>query len=256
MSVLLVTGGSRGIGAAIARRAARAGFRIAVNYSIDRAAADEVAADIAALGGEAIVVGGDVSREADVVAMFDAVARDLGPLTALVNSAGISTGRVMVRDFDGAAIEKMLGVNVVGTMLCCREAMRRMGRDAGGSGGAIVNISSMAATIGGRPGASAYAASKAAVDAFTIGFAKEAAPQGVRVNAVRPGMTLTDMTQGMQDDPDVRREMEATIAMNRIAEADEIAAPVVWLLSDEASFVSGCRLDASGGGFVIGTTSV
>lgn len=256
MSVLLVTGGSRGIGAAVARRAARAGFSVAVNYATNREAADGVVSDVVALGGQAIAVAGDVGCEADVVAMVDQTVLGLGPLTALVNSAGVNTGPFMVRDFDAEKLESMFRVNVVGTMLVCREAMRRMGRDEGGSGGAIVNISSMAATIGGRPGASAYAASKAAVDAFTTGFAKEAASQGVRVNAVRPGMTLTEMTQGIQDRPELRREMEETIAMNRIAEVNEIADPVVWLLSDEASYVSGCRLDASGGGFVIGRTSV
>lgn len=255
MRTLLVTGGSRGIGAAVARRAARDGYAVAVNYRSDRPAAEAVVAEITAAGGSAIAVRGDVGREADVVAMFDEATRRLGTPTALVNSAGVSNGRVMVAEFDAGALENMLRINVIGTMLCCREAARRMSTLAGGPGGAVVNISSMAGTIGGRPGASSYAASKAAVDAFTVGFAKEVGTQGIRVNSVRPGVTLTDMTSAVRDNPAIRRSLEASIPMNRVAAADEVAAPILWLLSDQASFVSGCRLDVSGGGFVIGATT-
>jgi NAD(P)-dependent dehydrogenase (short-subunit alcohol dehydrogenase family) len=172
-----------------------------------------------------------------------------------VNSAGVTNGHMPVADLDPVALESLLRTNVIGTMLCCREATRRMSTARGGAGGAIVNISSMAATIGGRPGNSAYAASKAAVDCFTVGFAKEVGPEGIRVNAVRPGVTITDMTSAVRDDPEVRRSIEATIGMRRTAAADEIAAPILWLLSDEASFVSGCLLDASGGGFVISAST-
>jgi len=249
--IVLVTGGSRGIGAATCRRAARQGFAVAVNYRADQAAAEALVEFIEAEGGDAIAVPGDVGREEDVVAMFDAVTDRLGRPTALVNSAGVSA-HSLVSEFEAVAIERVLRVNVMGLMLCCREAARRMARSAGGTGGSIVNVSSMAGTIGGRPRASAYAASKAAVDAFTKGFAREVAADGIRVNAVRPGVTLTDMTARVRDDPDARAAVSATIAMNRPAEADEIAAPIVWLLSDEASFISGARLDASGGGFVIG----
>ena len=185
--------------------------------------------------------------------MFDQAVERLGPLTALVNSAGVS-GHSRVVDFDAGSLETLMRVNVIGTMLCCREAGRRMSTARGGAGGAVVNISSMAATIGGRPGSAHYAASKAAVDVFTVGFAKEVANQGIRVNAVRPGATLTDMTASLRD-ADLAGKVAATIPMNRIAEAAEVAAPVLWLLSPEASFVSGCRLDVSGGGFVIGAST-
>ena len=252
---LVITGGSRGIGAATAVRAAAAGYAVAVNYREDRAAADRVVGEIAAAGGEAVAIGGDVGEENDVVALFERAVADLGPITALVNSAGVSGGHMLVEDFERERLDAMMRINVVGTMLCCREAARRMSTKHGGNGGAIVNVSSMAATIGGRPGNSAYAASKAAVDCFTVGFAKEVGPAGIRVNTVRPGVTITDMTAAVRDNPEVRASIEASIGMNRTAQPDEIAAPIVWLLSDEASFVSGCRLDASGGGFVIGAST-
>ena len=194
----------------------------------------------------------DVGNASDVVRMFDEVTEQLGPPTALVNSAGVGGKAMFVADFDLETLALLMRINVIGTMLCCREAARRMSTATGGTGGAIVNISSMAATIGGRPGNSAYAASKAAVDAFTVGFAKEMGPHGVRVNVLRPGVTITDMTSAVRDDPDLRKAISATIAMNRTAQADEMAAPILWLLSDEASFISGSRLDASGGGFMIG----
>jgi NAD(P)-dependent dehydrogenase (short-subunit alcohol dehydrogenase family) len=146
----------------------------------------------------------------------------------------------------------MLAVNVIGTMLCCREAVRRMSTRVGGKGGAIVNVSSMAAAVGGRPGRTAYAASKGAVDSFTIGFAKEVAREGIRVNALRPGMTMTDMTDAVRRDPKLYARTAATIAMNRCADPDEMARPILWLLSAEASFISGALLDGSGGGFMIG----
>ncbi len=250
---LLVTGGARGIGAATCRRAARAGYAVAVNYRRGEKQAEALAAEIRQLGGSAMAVRADVADETDVVGMFDAVTGRLGPVTALVNSAGIGGGPMAVADLDAAVLRDLMLTNVIGTMLCCREAARRMSRARGGQGGAIVNVSSMAATIGGRLGSSAYAASKAAVNVFTVGFAREVGQQGIRVNAVRPGMTLTDMTARLRDDPEHRAAMSRTIAMNRPAEASEIAAPILWLLSEEASFVSGCRLDASGGGFVIGT---
>ena len=157
-----------------------------------------------------------------------------------------------VADLEQGAIERMLAVNVIGTMLCCREAVRRMSTRFGGKGGAIVNVSSMAATIGGRPGRTAYAASKGAIDSFTIGFAREVGREGIRVNVLRPGMTMTDMTDAVRRDPDLRARTAATIAMNRCAEPEEMARPILWLLSDEASFISGALLDGSGGGFMIG----
>ncbi len=252
---LLVTGGSRGIGAATCRRAAANGYAVAVNYRQEKAAAEQLVAEITQLGGPAMAVQADIGQEADIVRMFDTVTEHLGPISALVNSAGVGGKHMAVAEFDRDTLDLLMQVNVLGTLLCCREAARRMSTALGGKGGAIVNISSMAGTIGGRPGNSAYAASKAAVDAFTVGFAKEVATEGIRVNSVRPGVTLTDMTSTVRDNADVRKAIEATIAMNRTGQADEIAAPVMWLLSDEASFISGCRLDASGGGFVIGAST-
>lgn len=252
---LLVTGGSRGIGAATCRRAAGLGYAIAVNYRADERSARALVEELTADGVDAMAVQADVASEADVVSMFDQVSARLGTPSALVNSAGVGGKYMLVAEFDVATLELLMRVNVIGTMLCCREAARRMSTAHGGSGGAIVNVSSMAGTIGGRPGNSAYAASKAAVDSFSVGFAKEMGPQGVRVNTVRPGVTLTDMTSTVRDNEQVRRAVEATIAMQRTADADEMAAPIVWLLSAEASFISGCRLDASGGGFLVGAST-
>jgi len=250
--VLMITGGGRGIGAATARLAAAEGYRVAVNYRARQDAAEALVAEIAAAGGEAAAFAGDVAEEAEVVALFEAVEDRLGKLTALVNSAGLSPGASRVADFEASPLQRLMAVNVVGTMLCCREAVRRMSTAHGGAGGAIVNVSSMAAVTGGRPGSSHYAASKAAVDSFTIGLAKEVAGEGVRVNSVRPSMVRTDMTAARLADPASHARMAAAVAMNRIAGAEEIAAPIVWLLSEAASFVSGACLDAAGGGFVVG----
>ena len=250
--VLVITGGSRGIGAETARLAAAAGWDVAVNYRENREAAEAVVRDVTAAGARGVAVHADVSREADVERLFGESEDALGGITGLVNSAGINGNQARVADFRADVLERLLAVNVLGTQLCCREAVRRMSTRRGGGGGAIVNVSSMAATIGGRAGASDYAASKAAVDVFTVGLAKEVSGEGVRVNCMRPGMTLTDMTDGLQRDPELRGRIEATIPMHRIGEASEIAKPIVWLLSDEASFISGACLDASGGGFLVG----
>lgn len=250
--VLLITGGSRGIGAATARIAAERGRDLAINYRADREAAETVVAAAREAGVEAAAFQADVADEGDVQRLFEQVERDLGPLGALVNSAGVTMPPTAVAEAEVETLTRLMAVNVVGTMLCCREAARRLSKRRGRPGGAIVNLSSMAAPIGGRPGASHYAASKAAVDAFTVGFAREVADDGVRVNALRPGMTMTDMTDRVRRDPALREEIAATIAMNRVATAEEMAYPILWLLSDEASFVSGCLLEASGGGFVIG----
>jgi NAD(P)-dependent dehydrogenase (short-subunit alcohol dehydrogenase family) len=250
--VLLITGGSRGIGAATARLAARQGYAVAINYRAEAEGAAALVGEIEATGARAIAVQADVSRQDEVEHLFRELDGRLGLLTALVNAAGIDGGQpTLVTDLQQAELERLLAVNVIGTMLCCREAVRRMSTARGGTGGAIVNVSSMAATIGGRPGRSAYAASKAAVDSFTIGLAKEVAQDGIRVNAIRPGVTLTDMTDAVRRDPELRARIAATIAMGRCAEAEEIARPILWLLSDEASFISGAILDASGGGFML-----
>lgn len=252
---LLITGGASGIGAATARLAATRGYRIAINYRSRDAQAKKVVADIEAKGGKAIALPGDMAKEADVVKMFEDAERALGPVTHLVNSAGTNGRRGRVDEYDAAVLQNLFAVNVIGLMLCCREAARRMSTKHGGPGshrgGAIVNVSSMAATLGGRLGSSAYAASKGAVDAFTKGFARECAGEGIRVNSIRPGMVLTEMTEGRLKDAAFRTSIEKSIPMGRIGRSDEIAAAVLWLLSDESSFITGAMLDASGGGYII-----
>ena len=248
---LLITGGASGIGAETARRAAARGYRIAVNYRARKTQAEIVVADVRAKGADAIVIRADMAREADIVRLFEETERSLGPVTHLVNSAGINGRRGRVEDYDAAALANVFAVNVVGLMLCCRQAARRMSTRQGGRGGAIVNVSSMAATLGGRSGSSAYAATKGAVDAFTKGFAREVASEGIRVNSIRPGMVLTEMTEGRLSDTAFRSSIEASIPMRRVGEANEIAEAVLWLLSDEASFITGAMLDAAGGGYII-----
>ena len=249
---MLVTGGARGIGAVTAKLAAGQGYAVAVNYERARERAEALVSEIEAGGGNAIAVQADVAQQDQVERMFNQVDERLGRLTALVNSAGIDGGAANpVADFEQARLERLLAVNVIGTMLCCREAVRRMSTARGGQGGAIVNVSSMAATIGGRAGRTAYAASKGAVDSFTIGLAKEVAREGIRVNALRPGMTLTDMTDAVRQDAGLRAKIADTIAMNRCAAPEEMARPILWLLSEEASFISGALLDGSGGGFML-----
>jgi NAD(P)-dependent dehydrogenase (short-subunit alcohol dehydrogenase family) len=183
---LLITGGASGIGAATARLAATRGSRIAINYRSRDAQAKKVVADIEAKGGKAIALPGDMAKEADVVKMFEDTERAFGPVTHLVNSAGTNGRRGRVDEYDAEVLQKLFAVNVIGLMLCCREAAKRMSTKHGHKGGAIVNVSSMAATLGGRLGSSAYAASKGAVDAFTKGFARECAGEGIRVNSIRP----------------------------------------------------------------------
>jgi NAD(P)-dependent dehydrogenase (short-subunit alcohol dehydrogenase family) len=250
-NTLLITGGASGIGAETARRAATRGYCIAVNYRSREAEAQAVVADIKAKGAQAVAIQADMGREAEVVRLFEDAERALGPITHLVNSAGINGRRGRVDDYDGAALAQVFAVNVIGLMLCCREATKRMSTKHGGKGGAIVNVSSMAGTLGGRPGSSAYATSKGAVDAFTKGFAREVAAEGIRVNSVRPGMVLTEMTEGRLSDAAFRTSIEASIPMRRIGKANEIAETILWLLSDDASFITGAMLDAAGGGYLI-----
>ena len=251
--ILLITGGGRGIGAAVARLAAVRGWAVALGYQQRADAAEAVAADIRSAGGLAVTVGADVSQADQVERAFDqAVAAfpDLA-LRGVVASAGIGGRNGPIADSAPEVFAQLLATNVLGTILTARAAVRRLSTARGGGGGAIVTVSSMASTIGGRPGSVAYAASKAAVDVFTIGLAKEVAAQGVRVNAVRPGMTRTDMTSAVVDDPARLAAVAATIPIQRIAEADEVALPILWLLSAEASFVTGAVLEVSGGGFLV-----
>ena len=248
--VLLITGGASGIGAETARRAAKRGYKVAVNYRSRDAQAMGLAADIAAQDGEAIALPGDMANEADIVRLFHETERVFGPITHLVNSAGI--GRQMrVDEYDAQAIANLFTVNVTGLMLCCREAAKRMSTRHGGKGGAIVNVSSMAATLGGRPGSSAYAATKGAVDSFTKAFAREVAAEGIRVNSIRPGMVLSEMTEKRLQDQAFRSRIEASIPMHRVGQTHEIADAILWLLSGEASFITGAMLDAAGGGYIL-----
>ncbi len=248
--ICVITGGARGIGRATARIAARDGWDIAIGYRERADAADAVVAEVRALGRRAQSFKADVADEAQVVQLFERVESALGPIGAVVNSAGIAFHN-RVEALDASQLTRMFEVNVIGLMLSCREAALRMSTARGGAGGAIVNVSSMAATIGGRPGASTYAASKAAVDVFTTGFAKEVGPEGIRVNAVRPGVTDTDMIERLRS-PAVRAAIEAGIPMRRFGEPEEVAEAVVWLLSEKAAFVTGAHVNVAGGGFVIG----
>lgn len=244
--VLLVTGASRGIGAAVSRLAAKQGWRVAVNYVSNRAAADAVIEAITADGGEAIAVKGDVGDAADITSMFEIVDRHFGRLDGLVNNAGIIDTAQRVDEMSVGRIERMMRVNVTGSILCAAEAVRRMSSKHGGKGGAIVNISSMAAIIGSPSQYVDYAASKAAIDTFTIGLAREVAADDIRVNAIRPGIIDTDIhaSGGL---PDRARDMAPNIPMQRPGTAEEVADAVLYLLSPAASYVTGAILNVSGG---------
>ena len=244
--VLLVTGGSRGIGAAICRLAAKAGYRVAINYASNEAAASALVAEIKAAGGEAIAIKGDVGNEADVLDMFAAVDAAFGRLDAFVNNAGVVDMKARVDEMSAFRLERMMRINVVGSILCAREAVKRMSSLHGGKGGAIVNISSAAATLGSPGEYVDYAASKGAIDTFTIGLAKEVATEGVRVNAVRPGIIDTEIhASGGQ--PDRIAAIRGLVPMKREGKAQEVAHAVIWLLSDEASYTTGSILNVSGG---------
>ncbi len=244
--VLLVTGGSRGIGAAVCRLAARQGWSVAVNYAANRAAADAVVSEVKAAGGDAITIKGDVGSAQDIVAMFEAVDRHFGRLDGLVNNAGIVAAQQRVDEMSVERLERMMRVNVTGSILCAAEAVRRMSSRHGGKGGAIVNISSMAAVLGSASQYVDYAASKAAIDAFTIGLSREVANEGVRVNAIRPGVIDTDIhaSGGL---PNRARDLAPSIPMQRPGTAEEIADAVLYLLSPTASYITGAILNVSGG---------
>lgn len=244
--VMLITGGSRGIGAATARHAARRGYAVCVNYVRNEAAANTVVGDIEAAGGRAIAVPGDVSIEQEVIDLFDAVDRGLGRITALVNNAGILERQQRVQDMDAGRLNRIFATNVTGSFICAREAIRRMSTLRGGTGGAIVNVSSMAARLGSPAEYVDYAASKGAIDTLTIGLSREVAGEGIRVNAVRPGIIDTDIHASGGDPGRVERLKDA-VPMCRGGNADEVAAAIVWLLSEEASYVTGTILDVSGG---------
>ena len=244
--VLLVTGGSRGIGAATALLAAQKGWAVAVNYTANSLAADQVVRDIRAGGGTAIAVQADVSHEGQVLAMFDKVTAKLGPLTGLVNNAGIVDMTARLDEMSVERWRRMFDINVIGSLLCAREAVRRMSTQYGGSGGSIVNMSSAASRLGSPGQYMDYAASKGAIDTFTIGLAKEVAAEGIRVNAVRPGLIETELhaSGGL---PDRVRDLAHQVPIQRGGSALEVAQAIVWLLSDEASYTTMSFLDVSGG---------
>jgi NAD(P)-dependent dehydrogenase (short-subunit alcohol dehydrogenase family) len=244
--VLLVTGASRGIGAATALLAGRRGYAVAVNYTANAKAADEVVARIRADGGKAIAVQADVAQEEQVLAMFKAVDQDLGQLTALVNNAGVVDVAARLDEMSLARLKRMFDINVIGSLLCAREAVRRMSTRHGGAGGSIVNVSSAAARLGSPSQYLDYAAAKGAIDAFTLGLAKEVAAEGIRVNAVRPGLIETDI-HASGGIPDRVRQLAHQVPMQRGGTADEVAEAILWLLSPQASYTTMSLVDVSGG---------
>jgi NAD(P)-dependent dehydrogenase (short-subunit alcohol dehydrogenase family) len=244
--VLLVTGGSRGIGAATALLAAHSGWAVAVNYTANSLAADEVVRQIRASGGQAMSVQADVADEAQVLRMFEHIDAKFGRLTGLVNNAGVVDVTARVDEMSVARWKRMFDINVIGSMICAREAVRRMSTRHGGEGGSIVNISSAASRLGSPGQYVDYAAAKGAIDAFTIGLAKEVAAEGVRVNAVRPGLIETEIhaSGGL---PNRVKELQHLVPVGRGGTAEEVAQGIVWLLSDAASYTTMSFLDISGG---------
>jgi NAD(P)-dependent dehydrogenase (short-subunit alcohol dehydrogenase family) len=244
--VIIITGASRGIGAATARLAVQQGYAVCVNYLRDRQVANHVVDGIVQVGGSAIAVAADVSSEADVTRMFATVDQSLGRVDALVNNAAINAVQMRVESMDAKRLARVFAVNVTGSILCAREAVRRMAVKHGGSGGAIVNISSVASRLGSPEEYVDYAASKAAIDTFTIGLAKEVATEGIRVNAVRPGVVYTDI-HAAAGEPNRVDRVKGFVPMQRGGQPDEIARAILWLLSNEASYCTGAILDVSGG---------
>jgi NAD(P)-dependent dehydrogenase (short-subunit alcohol dehydrogenase family) len=244
--VVLITGASRGIGRATARLLGAHGWTVGVNYLHNEPAADETAAEVGRAGGRARVLRGDVANEADVIAMFDALESAYGRIDAFVNNAGIVAPGSQVADMSAERLKRMFDVNVYGAFLCAREAARRMSKDRGGDGGSIVNVSSAASRLGSPNEYVDYASSKGAIDTMTIGLAKELGPQGVRVNAVRPGLIDTEI-HASGGRPDRAAVLGAQTPLGRPGTAEEVAQTIVWLLSDAASYVTGALLDVSGG---------
>ncbi|MFQ8432145.1 SDR family oxidoreductase [Amaricoccus sp. W119] len=246
MAHLVVTGGSRGIGAAVCRLAGARGWAVTVNYRDDAAAAEATASAIRAAGGRAVVVKGDVTREADVIALFDEAARAFGPVTHVVANAGIVAPASKFADMTAERMRRVIDVNVMGTLLTAREAARRLSTVRGGPGGAIVIVSSMASRLGSPDEYIDYAASKGALDTLTIGLAREIAAEGVRVNAVRPGLIDTEI-HASGGAPDRAARLGAAAPLGRAGTAEEAAGAVLWLLSDAASYTTGSFIDVSGG---------
>lgn len=239
--VIIVTGGSRGIGAATVRKAAEMGYAVCINYRSNRKAAERLRDEISRNGGKAIAVAADVSVEEDVVRMFDTVDKQLGPVTALVNNAAILPKARPVRDMSYSRVHEVFSTNVIGPFICAREAVRRMARSCGGHGGRIVNVSSIVAKYGSPNEANDYSGSKAALEVLTIGLAREVSAEGIRVNAVRPSMIHTDM---VADRLDRARRVHP---LRRPGTPEEVANTILWLLSEEASYVAGAIVDVNGG---------
>jgi len=244
--VMIVTGGGRGIGAQTARLAAKAGYAVCINYLRDRASAEALKAEIEKAKGKAIAVRGDVSIEPDVLNIFQQTDRALGRVTVLVNNAGIVDRGMRVELMTAARLARMFAINVTGSFLCAREAVKRMSKKHGGAGGAIVNVSSIASKLGGAGEYVDYAASKGAIDTFTLGLAKELGPDGIRVNAVRPGIIRTEI-HNVSGDPARVERIGNTAPLGRPGEPEEIAQAILWLASEEASYTTGAILDVSGG---------
>ncbi|MEC9296149.1 MAG: SDR family oxidoreductase [SAR324 cluster bacterium] len=244
--VLIITGASRGIGAATARIAGRSGYVVCVNYLKNKAAAKQIVEEINADGGRALAVGADISREEEVVKLFCTVDDKLGKISALVNNAGILKTQMRIEEMNAARLNRVFLTNVIGSFLCAREAVKRMSAKNGGKGGAIVNVSSAAARLGSAGEYVDYAASKGAVDTFTRGLAQEVAEEGIRVNAVRPGVIDTDIHSSGGEPGRVER-VKASIPMKRGGSAEEVAKAIMWLLSSESSYTTGSLLEVSGG---------
>ena len=244
--VLIITGGGRGIGAATAQLAAQRGYAVCVNYMRQQKAAQAVVEKIKASGGKAIAIQCDISKEQEVKRLFEQVDEELGRMTGLVNNAGIVERQIRLEEIDAERLQRIFATNVTGSFLCAREAVLRMSTKRGGLGGAIVNVSSMAARLGAPGEYVDYAASKAAIEALTIGLAKEVATDGIRVNGVRPGVIYTEI-HASGGEPNRVERVKAMVPMQRGGRADEVAHAILWLLSEEASYTTGSFIDVSGG---------